>query len=263
MEPMQLQVPPLELSGDGTSDGIPDTSNTSRPVNDDSIANPFLNGIPEQDRAIVAKYVKDWDSNVTKRFQSIHEQYQPYKDLGDVESIQRAMDIINLLENDPHTFAENLANVLSQLGEDDEEFDEDNDMSDDYQLSGDQEPDELSELKTTVQSLAQTIEQERQARQEAADMEELDNYIKQLHTTHGDFDDDYVLVQMSRGLDPEKAIEKYNSMIEEKINSRRKSTPPPLISGQGGVQSGQVDPSKLSSADRKAYVAAMLQAGRD
>ena len=90
-------------------------------------AQGILNKIPEQDRNIVAKYIKDWDGNVTKKFQEIHENYKPYKEFGSVEDLKTAMEIISQMNNDPIGFINLMQEALKESGFDmgtEEEYEE-------------------------------------------------------------------------------------------------------------------------------------------
>ena len=82
----------------------------------------FLNNIPEQDRAIVGRYARDWDGAVTKQFQKIHEQYKPYKELGELEELRMAREFVNRFETMPLEVYQIFKNGLAeQYGEDFEE----------------------------------------------------------------------------------------------------------------------------------------------
>lgn len=266
----EIQVPSLNIPSVETPEvsQVPDTSNTIvQPsiITDEGLVNPFLSNIPEQDRAIVQKYVKDWDANVTRRFQAIHDEYKPYKELGDFDRIQRAMDVVRVLEEDPQHFYQSLAQILNELeGDEDMGFDETDDLgvnngpAENTQI--DPRDKEIADLRKAVETLSGSFEETQKAQKEAQEMAELDSYLKTLHNEHGDFDDDWVLVQMSRGIDAKDAIAKWHGMIEESVNSRRKATPPTIIPGAGSVAGGQVDPSKFNPQQRKEYIAAMLNA---
>src|SRR5215471_8064679 len=99
-----------EPSGIG-SDG------SEQQVNPDVLGNPFLSKIPVGDREIVAKYIKDWDRGVTQRFQQIHQQYQPYKDLGaSVEDLQGAWALQQMINEDPNRVYELLGQIIGNDG---------------------------------------------------------------------------------------------------------------------------------------------------
>ncbi len=65
------------------------------------LSNPFLQNVAEEDRDVVGKYVKPWDANVTRRFQEVHNQYKPYKDLGEIEQLKQDVEIANFIRNNP------------------------------------------------------------------------------------------------------------------------------------------------------------------
>lgn len=262
MSDLSLQIPSLNLpeSEPVVSEEIP------KLLEGESLASPFLAAIPEQDRRIVEKYIKDWDSGVTKKFQSIHDQYAPYKDLGEIDRIQKAMEIVGILEEDPQLFYENLAQLLEQSGED-MSFDNENEVDPPVSppVAGseiDPRDAQIADLKAAVENLTGKFQANEASRTEQQQIAELDSYIKNLHNTHGEFDEDWVLLQISRGTDPEEAIKSWNSMIEDRVSSSRKKAPPNIISGQGSIPGGQVDPSKFTPAQRKEYVAAMLSAAQ-
>lgn len=120
----------------------------------------------------------------------------------------------------------------------------------------------ISDLETVVKTLSEGFEQNKKSAEEAQQMQQLDNMMKELHTKHGEFDDEYLLLQLQKGLTPDQAIEQWNKFTEGIVNSRPKKQPPVIFSGAGQTQSGQVDPSKLSGQDRIKYIAGMLEASR-
>ena len=264
--PPELEIPSLNLPENSPP---PDISNTTTPVTppvkDDGLLNPFLNNIPEQDRAIVAKYAKDWDAGVTRKFQSYTDRLKPYEELGSVEDIKLGMELAALLQADPQKFYNDLAEALG-IGDSSNMSDLGNAGTQPpvSENPGGNESDPIqAELAATKQALVemqQKFEQYTSSQTEQQQLAELDSYLKNLHNTHGNFDDDYVLLRMSRGLDAEAAIKEYNKMIEDGISSRRKAPAPALIPGAGGVPNGQADPSTFNSSQKQAYIAAMLAA---
>ena len=80
-----------------------------------SLSSDFLANVPESDRAVVSRYIKDWDSGVTKKFQEIHGQYEPYKQLGDVDKLRQAVEVYDLLDNSPEIIYETLKQHFSEI----------------------------------------------------------------------------------------------------------------------------------------------------
>jgi hypothetical protein len=223
----------------------------------DSLGNGFLSKIPEQDRPIVEKYVKDWDSGVTTKFQELHNQYAPYKELGDIGDIQQALEVMEALRLDPKGFYDNLSKIMEELNEDDE-------MSLNEPPVEIKEPEnadssEVAQLKAALEDLSSKWTAHEQTVAEKAQMDELDGIMSKLHTEHGDFDDRWVLLQLADGVSPEDAIQKWNSLIDANVSSRKGKPAPIVLPGAGSIPNGQADPSKFSKSDRLAYIAQMLE----
>lgn len=256
----------------------------SEPASTESdLYNGFLNNIPEQDRGIVAKYAKDWDGNVTRKMQEIHEQYKPYKELGDVDKIQTALTLMDRFDTMPlevyKLFHESLAqrygeDFADKLWEDQmnddveyEYVDEDGNPVDPADLD-DYEVVENSGINDTLQQYGATIEdlqnwknaQEQQAR-EAQENAELDGMLKNMHTTFlegyklDEDDNDWLLVQLAKNRTPEQAAEAWKKKFGGQQSPR---LAPRILAGQGGVANDQVDLAKLRGAGRRKMVADIL-----
>ncbi|UOF81986.1 hypothetical protein [Caudoviricetes sp.] len=222
----------------------------------DDLSSGFLKNIPEADRPIVEKYVKDWDSGVTKRFQSIHEDYRPYKELGDLQDLEAGIQILQALRLDPKAFYTQLSDLIKELEGDEE-------VPDPIELvqppAGNVDTGEIAQLKAALEDLTGKWTALEQTQTEKAQIAELDKYMAGLHTEHGDFNDEYVLLQMANDIDAVEAIKMWNNLIEANVNSRKTKTAPIVLPGSGTVPGGQVDPSKLDKKDRLAYVTAVLE----
>ena len=230
-----------------------------------SLANDFLTNIPEADRQVVEKYVKDWDAGVTKRFQEIRGQYKPYEELGaSVEDIQQAILLYNLANERPEEVMEvlkewvesNNVNTVDPM----EEI-----------LSGQQGQEDpgadpfaqkLSALEQNQQMIAKALLDQREAARAQAEKAAIDNMLSALHTKHGEFDDDYVLLQIQRGAKPDEAVVKFNEFAEGLVNSRTKKPAVPVLPGGGGTPKvGQVDKSSLADSNsRIAFISKILEA---
>jgi hypothetical protein len=97
------------------------------------------------------------------------------------------------------------------------------------------------------------------SQQEAEGQYQLDNVIEQMHNQFGDFNDDFIVMELSKHGNVQQAMQAWQAMLG-KYSSQ--PTPqrqaPKVMGGQGGVPTGQVDTSKLRGADRKAAVENML-----
>lgn len=246
--------------------------------NEESLLNGFLKDIPEQDRPIVAKYAKTWDGNVTRKFQDIHKQYEPYKELGDIEAIKAAVSFATFVNQDPvtsykameqalrETYGDEFDTVMAQVLQEQEENEMNEEEYDDEEEYEDDDPDNevIQQLGSTVDELLSWKEQQEQALRDQEDFAQFDNFMRDMHNQYGDFDDQWVTMQIANGMEPVKAVEAYNSFVENLISSRKnKPAPPPILGGQGGVPNDQVDVSTLKGQDRRKLVENLLNASKE
>ena len=261
-EPPELIIPPFQPTDSPTDNqsqqeqvDYADYSDFTRGV---------LSAIPETDRPIVAKYVKDWDGNVTRKFQEIHSQYRPYLELGDIEDIQYAQYYTSMMQNDPVKFIQELTTAMREAGMDTDNLFDQQEPQEPYVPGQPPQDDRMArELQSRLdqyESMLGTVYQQQQSFQqqqvEAQQMQQLDRLMHDMHTRHGDFDDDWFLLQLEKGATPDQAINAY----KERFGSPERKPAPRILSGNGAVRQDQVDPSRLSDADRKAYALAILQA---
>lgn len=239
----------------------------------DSLAEGFLSAVDPDHRSIVEPYIKEWDAGVTKRFQSIHDQYKPYKELGaDFDDIQAAWQLAQAFNNDPEgtlrraieVYRENgieldMSEFQTQVPEGQQQTPPEPTVPSGYQGLPEEFVSEFSQMKQVLGTVAQDIIERREAQQRDADRQQFDTYISSLHTTHGDFDDHYVATRMANGMTPEDAIADFKKMVANYANSQI-NNPAPLIFGGGGTpgQVQDVDMSKLSPEQRRAYIAARI-----
>lgn len=245
----------------------PDPNSQQQGGSDESLANPFLSNIPEQDREVVAKYIKDWDAGVTRKFQEIHSQYEPYKQLGvPVEDLQAAYNVYQQLNSDPKGFYEALADALSDeleqgpSGTPQKQNPAYEGLPPEFQA-------EFQQTRKAVEAMAQFIlDQQNQTKQQQED-EELDNYLSQLKEKHGDFDEEFVLTKMyTSNMDGEQAIQAWKTAMQNYVNQvggvqEKKNGFKPLNSNGGGAV--PTDDSKkvtdLSRKETKNLVAQLMQ----
>jgi hypothetical protein len=80
-----------------------------------------------------------------------------------------------------------------------------------------------------------------------------------MHNAFGDFNDDFIVMELSKHGDVQQAMQAWNSLIGKYSSQQAPARQAPkIMGGQGGVPSGQVDTDKLRGADRKQAVANML-----
>lgn len=245
------------------------------PTDEDSLADGFLKEIPDGDRSIVAKYVKNWDGQVTNKFKAIREQYKPYKELGDINTAKQLRELQVRLQSDPvGTFKLMRDALIETYGPDfdkdgepampgfADEIDDTDDggQSFDPQQTGINDPNEqrLLELQNELEEMRSWRDQQESSAREAAENKQLDGILQQMHTDYGAFDDSWILLQFANGATPEQAIQAWQQFTESIVGSSRTRPAPRIMGGQGGVPSNQVDVTKLAGRERRDVVKAFL-----
>lgn len=271
-EPLNLEEMNLGEVNQVENSGLP-VGQIEEPINPDSLANDFLKGIPEVDRNVVAPHVKAWDGQVTQRFQAIRDEYAPYKDLdASPEVMQQALSVFKMAETDPVGFYQYVGELLQDMNlmpdgtqAPETDINEGTGVSSLPEFDGvpDAFVEQFQAQKDQIASLTEFMDNSKASTKQGEDQQQLDNLMKKLHTDHGDFDEDAVMGKMLRGLEPEKAVEEYNTAVQKVIDTRNKPTPPPVLGGGGGLAE-QVDPSKLGTKrDRVNAIAKALQSASE
>lgn len=265
-------------NGDSSTPVVETEQNSENGEGDEfSLANPFLNGMPEEHRTLLAPYVKKWDGQVTKKFQDYSSRLKPYEQLGKPEELQKYYNFAQNFRQDPEglfkimfmglqeqygdQFETELLRILELEAEEEAEA-----MSDQYYQedeSGNYTPDPSEVFQQNVSQELQELREWRQnfeqSQEDAQGQAQLDNVLDQMHNSFGDFNDDFIVMELSKHGDVQQAMQAWNSLIG-KYSSQQ--TPqrqaPKIMGGQGGVPSGQVDTSKLRDSDRKKAVENML-----
>jgi hypothetical protein len=239
----------------------------------DSLGSDFLKNIPDNERPIVEKYVKDWDAGVTKKFQEIHGQYEPYKQFGSVEDVQQAIELMQLLENDPAFVKAQIEEYLaSQPG-----GNQQNQQTQQIQTPPTQQvqtnpqleqalqpflkplQEENQKLQGYVEKIAQALYNQDQSSKEAQEDAALDAVLRDLETTHGKFDVDAVLYRMyQNGGDTEKAWKDWHDSIQAYIPQQQSSNLPPVFSGEA-ISSEPVDVGNMPNKDIVSLVAGIME----
>lgn len=235
-------------------------------VSDDGLsefARGVLEQIPEEDRNVVSKYMKDWDGNVTKKFQEIHNGYKEYKDLGDLNDVREALNYIQLLNTDPVAFVKNVQEAMKEAGimyEPNDPLEGELSELPEYQGLPKKFLDEYNQIKEELNGLKENFGGLTQAQQEKEEQAALDNLLTALHNEHGQFDNDWVLLQIARGAEPDEAVASFQEFIGQYSSSPARKPAPKLFQGAGNVPNNQVDITKMSREERKAFAIAQLQA---
>jgi hypothetical protein len=224
-------------------------------------AQGVLKDIPDNDRATVAKYLPTWDGNVTKKFQEYSEKLKPYEELGDYENLQSSLYYQSLLQEDPTQFVRTVIQAMKETGMSlDDLWENDDESQQQPPVGGNPLQARIDELEQMVSNMHQEFQGYASQENERQQLNALDNLLEDMHHQHGDYDEDYILLQLERGASPDEAMQAWHQSLE-KFGSQRRPAPQ-LLTGNGAVRNDQVDPLKMSKEDRKAWAVQALEANR-
>lgn len=258
-------------------DNLPSSELDQPPVgsngDDLSLASPFLSKIPASDRDVVGRYVKEWDAGVTKKFQEYSSRVKPYEALGSVDELRNYATFVNNFRNNPEqmfklmweglqqqygeSFQQELLRILQIEEEMQEEFEGQEEVSESTGI----DPNEQFQqnIIAELEELRQWRKDLEQSQEDAVGQAQLDSVIQQMHNQYGQFDDNFILLQLSRHGNAEQAIKAWNDMLGQYSSpAAPQRTAPKIMGGQGGVPTGQVNTEQLRGKDRREMVANML-----
>lgn len=259
----------------GNGDVSTPVGETSGDVEEYSLANPFLNGMPEEHRKLLSPYVKQWDGQVTKKFQDYSSRLKPYEALGPIDELQKYTNFANNFRNDPEglfrlmwkglheQYGDTFESELLRILELEEEMSDESEYGEQEAPEG-YAPDPNEQFQQSVMQELQELRQWRenmiQEQQNAVQQEQLDGVLEQMHNAYGDFNDDFIVLELSKHGDIQQAMQAWNALIGKYSSQQapQQRQAPKVMGGQGGVPSGQVDTDKLRGEQRRQAVSNML-----
>lgn len=256
----------------------PDTSVETPVENDDSQGgdtgevklnpawNPLLEVVPSQLHSQVMPHLKEWDRNFQKKVEGLHEQYRPYKSYLEnqvtPDQINYGLNLLRAVEERPG----DVMNAIKQYAKDNNITIEEAAQEVAEEIEGSENEEEnayeakLAELAKQQEVIAQFLVQQKQTEESAAEDARLTEELAGLQKEHGDFDEEWVLTKVVNNPDMSlgDAVKSYKEFVNSVIASQRKPGPR-VMSGGGGAPSNQQSVKDMSSKDRVAYMASMLE----
>jgi hypothetical protein len=244
---------------------------------DDSLAPGFLSAIPESDRPIVEKYVKDWDAGVTQRFQQIQSELGWARELQQQglqpDDVNSAVRFWNLLDTNPQM----VLNILQQQLQPESGSDQGQsggqqqqpawlqEMPPEMQQAWQEHEQQLGQQQKALEAVAEFLMNQRNQTQAQTEDQQLDQLLGAMRQQHGDFDESYVLTQMMNGSTPEQALAAYNGFVQNIVSQQDRNgrgpgaNAPPVLGGGGAALPDGFDPRKASGKDVRNMVAEMAR----
>lgn len=244
------------------------------PVDDNSLASGFLQRVPEEHRTLLEPYVKQWDAGVTRRFQQLQSQVDPFKDIlsegVDAEQVKNAWNLYQLLDTNPQYLYQLLKTELETGDQGQQQVPPQGAEGDPFQGLPPEVRQQFEQQAKLLEALANHVLSEKEMTEIQQQDAELDAFMGQLHTEYdnpvfGKFDDDYVMAKMARGMDADVAIKEYFAAVQQVVTARDQAgngpgaQAPPILSGGGAPLMGGTDVKKASSKDVVSLTANLLR----
>lgn len=250
---------------------------------------PLLEALPEDLHGIVTPHLKEWDAGVTQQFQSIREEYNPYKEFiehkVDPNQINQALQLAQAIQEDPASVVERMVEHFKleqfkaqQVSDEDDDIDVDLGDLGSVDIETLKKHPAFKEVFAAAERANQLVQTETQTRQEQEAQMQFEEYMGELHnqfddeTTGFKFDDTFVTTLIAAGVDGEAAVEQYKEMLNQARagyvpatqTQQPVVTPPVVMGGSGnngaGVPDQAVKMGSLKTDDLNSMVAQMLAA---
>jgi hypothetical protein len=276
-----MTVGPIEgTPGPEGTEGVSGPEGTVTPVDNGHPAwQPILDALPDETtRALVTPHLQEWDKGVQERFQSLHQQYEPWKPIteqADPDLVTKALGLITMMEQDPEGFYQQFGTAFGLVGGQGTQEQPQGTIPDPVEIEGAEfDPNDpvvkrLGEVEGVLGSINNFLQSQQQQQAEEAAIEEYNNYMTHLTTEDprfkdGPYDEDVVDAMVANGISPEDALTRYQAAV--KAAAQRQLQPgsgaPTVMgasSGGSGLPSTAKDPATLSSQDTRALVAEMAR----
>lgn len=251
------------------------TGNETQPTNES--INPawkeVLDPLPESLHALITPSLKKWDESVNRRFEETTSKYKPYdsiiEEVGDVETLQNAIRLMQAIESDPKQVYDLLAQEYNFPTATTSQQQPPVQPQTPQQTYDDPQEAAIAELKAQIEQaneaqrqLASYLLAQKQQEDESNKQKQLSTYLERLKNDNPNspWDEDYILAQIINGKKPEDALKNLQKLVQSfatTANSASDDTPV-VIGSSGGVPSQQVDVARLPSKDIKNIVAQTL-----
>lgn len=247
---------------------VPEGTDVNDSPSGDDLYAPYLEKFPSSLHHVAREVFREWDGNVTKRLQSVHSEYEPYKpfvEQYEPDALQQAIQIAEALDADPQGFYEALAEAYGFAPEQGQQVAEALQQQVPQVDEYDPVTQRLTQQEELLRTMAETMLAERQAQeqyqQELYEDQLYEQTMQQLTEQYGEFDVNYVNALLVQGYDPEQAVAQWQQAVGQYAQQQlAPNTTAPIVMGSGGgTPSIQRDVETLSNQETKQLVEQLLR----
>lgn len=233
---------------------------STEPLNEEFSA--FLKNVADADKPTVQRYLAQVQANVTRQFQNIHKQYEPYKALGaSAQEIAEQQQFLTYLRSPQGRFEayQALQTHFAPMQQANPNASDPYAELQQQAIIPPQVQVQIQQQQAMLDNLLQRQQFEQQQQQERQEDAQVEQTFASLHTEFGAFDDTYVTSLMMQGMDPGAAVRQFQNMIQERINQANKAAAaPPILSGGQAASTPTPKLGNIPSKDIQSFVANYL-----
>lgn len=231
-----------------------------------------LAALPESVRPLVEPQFKAWDTQVNERFQKLHSQYEPWKEVFESyepQVVNEALQLAAMLEQDPKGVMEALAAQFGEQGQQPPVVTPANVGIEPNVTDEEEDPyaERFGKLESALEQIAGVLVNQQNLTVQQQQQQALDGILTDITEKNPNIDQKYILNRLVLGDTPDEAVNNFNSTIEAAITARgfvpgATTTAPTVVSGSGGTPSlsdGGKKISELTNRETEDYVAKLLE----
>lgn len=228
--------------------------------------NDFLRYVPEDERQQVVPVLQQWDKGVQDRFQQVHSEYEPWKDIVksgmDPETVQFATELLATLQEDPRKIYDSLGEHFHWNGEEPPEEGADSGQGlEEGALEFDLENHPaFQQIANQNKLLTDLALAQRNMQLEAEQEAQLESELEAAKTAIGEYDEELVLLRLASTDDSVEDAVKW--AVSKSGNNGPRRPAPRLHNGSGGgaAPTPRMDVKKLTPQEARSAFADMLRA---
>lgn len=224
--------------------------------------NDALSIVPEEYHEGLTSVFNNWNSSresELSKIRSDYSQYQPFLDNQiSFEELQQGYGLIKAVYEDPEKVVQAIREAFGV--ETDPSTETTDDPNDDPTIPAEYR-NQLEYQDRMIKTMADLMLKQREEALAAEESKELDKKLAELKQTHGNFDEFVVLsIAANMNGDIDKALEVYRGSVGNSGGGNSSLAPRLLSPGGSAPSHRSIDPTKMSSSDRKNLIVDMLKA---
>lgn len=232
--------------------------------------NELLEVVPSQLHSLVTPHLQKWDQNFQSKINEVHSKYDPYKDFleqnVEPDQINYALQLQQAIDQRPLEVIKALNEYAKSQGLLTDEPEQQGQV-DESEIPNEilQHP-EIVKMQQMVNTMAQAMLEQNQAKAQAEEDQKLQAEIKTLKETHGEFDVDWVVTKALQDANAGKSVKNLEPYVkqyqdfEQSILAKSRQPAPKVLAPGGIAPNNQVDVKALDEKGRRDFVTQMLQA---